>query len=284
MKNRTKNEKLAKKTKTQKASKKATTKLEIQNLFVEVEGKEILRNVNLELNLGDVVALMGPNGSGKSTLANTIMGNPKYKIVSGKIILNGEDITQTKVDERARKGLFMSFQYPKEISGLTLSTFLRTALNVKRKNEGNKILDVVEFHKLLKLKMADLGIDSKFANRNLNEGFSGGEKKRCEILQLSLLEPKYAILDETDSGLDVDALKIVAKGIVMIKQNLKKEGKDMGILIITHYNKILDYIVPNKVVLIQNGKIGKTGGKELAKEIEKKGFKNDELVRVGKFI
>ena len=176
----------------------------------------------------------------------------------------------------------MSFQYPREISGLTLSTFLRTALNSKLKSENKKILDVVEFHKLLKQKMTDLGIDSKFANRSLNEGFSGGEKKRCEILQLSLLEPKYAILDETDSGLDVDALKIVSKGITHIKEKMKKEGKEMGILIITHYNKILEYIVPDKVVLIQNGKIGKTGGKELAKEIEKKGFKNDELVTMGK--
>src|SRR3989344_7831411 len=255
-------------------------KLEIKDLRVEVKGKEILKGINLKLNSGETIALMGPNGSGKSTLANTLMGHPKYKIISGKIILNGEDITNTKADERARKGLFLSFQYPKEISGLTLPNFLRTALNVKRKILGGKILDVVEFNSLLKQKMKELGIDINFAKRNLNEGFSGGEKKRCEILQLSLLEPKYAILDETDSGLDVDALKIVAKGINQIKQNMKKEGKNMGILIITHYNKILEYIVPDKVVLIQNGKIGKTGGKELAKEIEKKGFMNDELVSI----
>lgn len=265
-----------------KTNNKTNHKLEIQNLSVEVDGKEILRDINLELNLGETIALMGPNGSGKSTLANTLMGNPKYKIISGKIILNKEDITNAKVNERARKGLFMSFQYPREISGLTLSTFLRTALNSKLKSENKKILDVVEFHKLLKQKMNDLGIDSKFANRSLNEGFSGGEKKRCEILQLSLLEPKYAILDETDSGLDVDALKIIAKGINQIKQNMKKEEKEMGILIITHYNKILEYIVPDKVVLMKNGKIDKTGGKELAKEIEEWGFENDFLVKIGK--
>ena len=261
-------------------------KLEIKDLRVEVKGKEILKGINLKLNSGETIALMGPNGSGKSTLANTLMGHPKYKIISGKIILNGEDITNTKADERARKGLFLSFQYPKEISGLTLPNFLRTALNVKRKILGGKILDVVEFNSLLKQKMKELGIDINFAKRNLNEGFSGGEKKRCEILQLSLLEPKYAILDETDSGLDVDALKIVAKGINQIKQNStkgkNKNERGMGILLITHYNKILQYIVPDKVILLGCGRVVKEGGKELAKEIEEKGFESENLVKIGK--
>ncbi len=265
-----------------KPNNKLESKLEIKDLHVEVDGKEILKGISLELKSGETIALMGPNGSGKSTLANAIMGNPKYKITKGKILLNGEDITNSKADERARKGLFMSFQYPKEISGLTLFNFLRTALNSKRKSENKKILDVVEFDNLLKQKMKELEIEPKFAKRNLNEGFSGGEKKRCEILQLSLLKPKYAILDETDSGLDVDALKIVANGINQIKQISKREGRNVGILMITHYNKILEYVVPDSVVLFGCGRMVRQGGKELAKEIEKKGFEAENIINIGR--
>lgn len=238
------------------------TELAIENLHVEVDGKEILKGVSLSVPLGKVVAIMGPNGSGKSTLANTIMGHPKYNVTSGKILVDGEDVTRMAPDLRARKGLFLSFQYPKEISGLTLGNFLRTALNARREEK----IGVVEFHKLLKEKMIELDMDASFRKRSLNEGFSGGEKKRCEILQMLVLEPTYAILDETDSGLDVDALKIVAAGIQ------KMRSPDRGLLIITHYNRILDYLTPDVVCVMKDGKIVKTGGAELAREIEEKGF------------
>ncbi|MBT4539124.1 Fe-S cluster assembly ATPase SufC [Candidatus Woesearchaeota archaeon] len=237
-------------------------KLEIKDLHVEVEGKEILKGISLTIEQGKVHALMGPNGSGKSTLANVLLGHPKYTVTQGKIILNGEDITNLPPNERASKGLFLSFQYPKEISGVTLTNFLRAAYNAT-----HKPLSIVDFYKLLQEKMAQLHVDKRFAQRYLNEGFSGGEKKKAEILQMLVLQPTFAILDETDSGLDVDALKIVAEGINTVT------CKDRGILLITHYNRILEYITPDIVSILQDGKITKTGGKELAQQIEQKGFK-----------
>ncbi|MAF51296.1 MAG: Fe-S cluster assembly ATPase SufC [Nanoarchaeota archaeon] len=237
-------------------------RLRIEDLHVSVDGEEILKGVNLEIELGKVHALMGPNGSGKSTLANVLMGNPKYKITEGKILLNDEDITEMGADERAKLGIFLSFQYPSEITGVTMSSFLRTAYNsVKNKN-----LDVVEFHSLLKEKMEELKMDESFRKRYVNEGFSGGEKKRAEILQMAVLEPKYCILDETDSGLDVTALKIVGENINKMKSN------ERGILLITHYYRILNFITPDKVHILVNGKIVDEGGKELAEEIEENGF------------
>ncbi len=236
--------------------------LEIKNLKVKVENKEILKGINLQVNKGQVVALMGPNGSGKSTLAYALTRHPRYEITSGKILLNGEDITQAAPDERAKKGLFLSFQNPMEISGVSVSNFLRTALNSKN---GNKI-SVIEFHKLLQEKMKLLQVDKSFALRYLNEGFSGGEKKRMEILQMAVLHPNIAILDETDSGLDIDALRIVANGINALK------SKELGILLITHYQRILNYITPDKVHIIMNGRIVKSDGKELALEVESKGY------------
>ncbi len=237
-------------------------KLEIKDLVVSVEGKKILNGVSLEIIKGEITAIMGPNGSGKSTLANTLMGNPKYKIESGKIILDGEDITNLKPDERAKKGLFLSFQYPSEISGVTVSNFLRTALS-SIKNEKISVLD---FHKLLKEKMKLLNMDATFTKRYLNEGFSGGEKKKTEILQMMILNPKYAILDEADSGVDVDSLKALAGGV---KSAI---NPNVGILIITHYNRILEYLTPNKVYIMESGKITRSGNAELAKEIESKGY------------
>ncbi len=236
--------------------------LTIDDLHVEAGKKEILKGVSLTVPLGKVVALMGPNGSGKSTLASAIMGHPKYKVVSGRILLDGKDITSMPPDERAKRGIFLSFQYPKEIAGVTLGNFLRAALNVRRSSP----ISVVDFHKLLKEKMDALGMDASFRKRSLNEGFSGGEKKRCEILQMAMLEPRYAILDETDSGLDVDALQTVAGGI------RKMRGPDRGILVITHYNRILEYLTPDIVYVMNDGRIVRSGGAELAKEIEEKGF------------
>ncbi|MBS3151381.1 Fe-S cluster assembly ATPase SufC [Candidatus Woesearchaeota archaeon] len=237
--------------------------LRIKDLHVSVEEKEILRGVNLKIELGKVHALMGPNGAGKSCLANTLMGNPKYIITEGKIFLDGEDITGLAADERAKLGLFLSFQYPSEITGVTMSNFLRTAYNSVKKANVN----VLDFHRKLKDRMKELDMDPNFSKRYINEGFSGGEKKRAEILQMVVLEPKYAILDETDSGTDVDALKIIASGI-----NKAKEKTNMGILIITHYNRILQYIDVDKVTIMMNGKIVKEGGEELAQEIEAEGY------------
>jgi len=237
--------------------------LKIDDLHVEVEGKDIVKGVSLDVKKGQVVALMGPNGSGKSTLSFALMGHPKYKITGGKILLNDEDITSSSPDERARKGLFLSFQYPAEISGITFANFLRAALNAKN---PDKKIQVFDFLKLLKEKMKLLNMPEKFVERYLNEGFSGGEKKRAEILQLLLLQPKIAVLDETDSGLDIDSLKIVAEGVNAVK-------KDMGVIVITHYQRLLDYIVPDVIHVLHNGKIIKTGGKELALELEKHGYK-----------
>ncbi len=242
-------------------------RLEIIDLHVEVNGKEIIKGVTLTFYQGKVHALMGPNGSGKSTLAHAIMGHPKYKITQGKILLDGEDITMAKPEVRAQKGIFLSFQYPSEISGVTISYFLRTAVNNLREKKGLAAYSVVDFHRLLKEKMAQLKIDASFSKRYLNEGFSGGEKKRMEMLQLAMLEPGYALLDETDSGLDVDAMKTVAEGI----EQVRKE-RETGIVIITHYNKFLEYVKPDSVSGLYEGKIVKSGGYEVAQQIEKKGF------------
>ena len=236
--------------------------LEIKDLHVSIEGKEILKGVNLKLEKGKIHALMGPNGSGKSTLANIIMGHPKYEITKGNIIFEGEDITNLSPDERAKKGLFLSFQYPYEISGVTISSFLRTALNTKR----DEPISVMDFRDLLKEKLALLKMDISFSDRYLNEGFSGGEKKKSEILQLAVLNPKAAILDETDSGLDIDALKSVAQGVNTIRD------KDKIFLIITHYKRILEHIKPNKLSIMIDGKIALEGGPELVDHLEEKGY------------
>ena len=237
--------------------------LDVKDLHVKIEGKEILKGVSLEVDKGEVVAIMGPNGSGKSTLAYALMGHPRYEITKGRILLNGENVTEMEADDRAKKGLFLSFQYPQEIAGVSVSNFLRTALNSKRKEDK---ISVPDFHKLLQEKMSLLKFDRSFALRYLNEGFSGGEKKKAEILQMAVLQPAIGILDETYSGLDVDSLKTVANGINRLK------GPDMGILLITHYQRILDYIVPDKVHIVVDGKIVKSGGKELAFEVEEKGY------------
>ena len=238
--------------------------LEIKNLHVSVDGKEILKGVNLKLEKGKVHALMGPNGSGKSTLANAIMGNPKYEITSGEILLNGEVINELKPHERAKKGLFLSFQYPSEIEGVTISNFLRTALN----NLNNQKISVLDFYELLKEKLKLLNMPENFSKRYLNQGFSGGEKKKSEILQLILLNPKIAILDETDSGLDVDAIKAVAHGVNTLIEN----DKDKIIIIITHYKRILEQIKPDKLSIMINGKIVLEGSRELVDQLEEKGY------------
>ncbi|MDP3990400.1 MAG: Fe-S cluster assembly ATPase SufC [archaeon] len=237
--------------------------LEIINLHVEVEGKEILHGINLKFSPNTVHALMGPNGSGKSTLANTIMGHPKYVVTKGEILLDGENVLQMKPEERSKKGLFLSFQSPAEVSGVTISSLLRTAVNARREVP----LSVMDFHALLKEKMVELKIDPSFSRRYLNHGFSGGEKKRAEMLQLMMLEPSYALLDETDSGLDVDAIKIVAEGIRQVR-----EKKEMGIIVITHYNRFLEFLQAEAVSVMIDGKIVASGGYELAKKIENEGF------------
>ncbi len=235
--------------------------VEIQDVHVEVHGKEIIKGISLTFEAGKVHALMGPNGSGKSTLAKALMGHPAYVITKGKVIIDGKDLTTANVQERAKAGLFLSFQNPTEITGVTIGNFLRTAVNAKRETPYS----VVEFHKLLKEKMAELKMDPSFSRRYLNAGFSGGEKKRAEILQMVMLEPKYSILDETDSGLDVDSIKTVAEGINDIKDT-------MGIVIITHYHRFLEFIQPDQVSILYEGKIVKQGGRELAQQIEEEGF------------
>ncbi len=237
------------------------TTLTIKDLHVAVEGKEIVKGVSLEVSTGQVVALMGPNGSGKSTLAHALLGHPAYAVTSGRILLDGEDLTGEKPDARARKGLFLSFQYPQEVEGVTIANFLRLALNARRDPPAN----VLEFRKVLQEKMALLGMNPDFAMRYLNVGFSGGEKKRAEILQMAVLEPRIAVLDETDSGLDIDALRVVAQGIQKVRAR-------MGILLITHYCRILEYLTPDVVHVILDGQIAKTGGEELARELEQKGY------------
>jgi Fe-S cluster assembly ATP-binding protein len=242
--------------------------LEIKNLHVSVEGKEILKGVDLSVNKGEVHALMGPNGTGKSTLANALMGHPALDVTEGDILFQGEDILGMAPDERARAGLFLAFQYPIAIPGVSLANFLRTAINARRKaeDEDDKGIPIPEFRKLLKEKMDLLEMSHEFAGRYLNEGFSGGEKKRAEILQLATLEPSIAVLDETDSGLDIDALKIVAGGVNAIS------GPDLGVLIITHYQRILNYIKPDFVHIMLDGRVVESGGAELALQLEEHGY------------
>jgi Fe-S cluster assembly ATP-binding protein len=236
--------------------------LEIQNLHVRIEEREILRGLDLTVRKGETHALMGPNGSGKSTLANTIMGNPTYEVTEGKILFNGEDMTEADPDERARAGLFMAFQYPATIPGVSVANFLRMAVNAKREEP----IKVKEFGAMLGENMELLRIDRAFTSRYLNEGFSGGEKKRAEILQLAMLKPEIAVLDETDSGLDIDALRIVSDGVNALR------GPEMGSLIITHYTRILEYVKPEFVHIMLDGRIVREGGPELAAELEDTGY------------
>ncbi|MDI3328978.1 MAG: Fe-S cluster assembly ATPase SufC [Alicyclobacillaceae bacterium] len=238
--------------------------LKVENLHVSVEGTEILKGVDLEIRGGEVHAIMGPNGTGKSTLAAALMGHPKYEVTEGRAWLDGEDLLAMKVDERARKGLFLAMQYPSEVPGVSNANFIRLVLNARR-GEGNEI-PVLQFHRELQKQMRALDMDPSFAERYLNEGFSGGEKKRNEILQMRMLKPRIAVLDEIDSGLDIDALKIVAKGVNDLR------GPEMGILIITHYQRLLQYIVPDYVHVMMQGRIVRSGGRELAEELEAKGY------------
>ena len=236
--------------------------LEIRDLWVNVEDTPILKGVNLTVPRGEVHALMGPNGAGKSTLGKVIAGDPGYEVVRGQILLDGEDVTGLEPDERARKGLFLAFQYPVEVPGVTIANFLRLALQARRGEE----VALGEFYGKLQRALETLEWDEAYVTRYLNEGFSGGEKKRNEILQLMVLEPAYAILDETDSGLDIDALKVVAKGVNAMR------GPDFGALVITHYQRLLNYIVPDVVHVMMDGRIVKTGGRELALELEERGY------------
>lgn len=240
--------------------------LKISNLHARVEDKSILKGIDLEINPGEVHAIMGPNGSGKSTLASVIAGKEEYEVRQGKITFNGEEISELNADERAHKGLFLSFQYPVEIPGVSVTNFIKTALNETRKAKGLNDMPANKMLKLIREKSEMLEIDRKFLSRSLNEGFSGGEKKRNEIFQMAMLEPKLAILDETDSGLDIDALRIVANGVNKLKNS------ENATLVITHYQRLLDYIVPDFVHVLYDGKIVKSGGKELAFELEEKGY------------
>ncbi len=245
--------------------------LEINDLYAAVEGKEILKGVNITVRGGEVHAIMGPNGTGKSTLASALMGHPKYQVTAGTALLDGADLLEMAVDERARAGLFLAMQYPSEVSGVSNANFMRVALNA-RLGEGNE-MPVLKFHRELQKKMKDLSIDTSFAERYLNEGFSGGEKKRNEILQMSVLKPRIAILDEIDSGLDIDALRIVAQGV----NSLRSPG--FGLLVITHYQRLLEYIVPDYIHVMMQGRIVRSGGRELALELEQRGYDwlKDEL-------
>jgi len=238
--------------------------LEVKNLKVRVEDKEILKRVNLTVKAGEIHAIMGPNGSGKSTLAKVLAGHPDYNVTRGKVTMDGENLFELEPDQRARRGLFLAFQYPSEVPGVTIANFLRAAVQA-RLPEGEE-LEATDYYAKLYEKMELLGMDRAFTSRSVNEGFSGGEKKRTEILQLAMLEPKYAILDETDSGLDIDALKTVAHGVNSLR------GPNIGILLITHYQRILNYIVPDDVHVMVQGRIVRSGGKELALELEERGY------------
>ena len=240
--------------------------LEIKNLHAKVEEKDILKGINLEIKSGEVHAIMGPNGSGKSTLASVITGKEEYEMTDGQIIFENENLEDVSPEERAHKGIFMSFQYPIEIPGVTTTNFIKTAINETRKAQGEKEMSAKDMLQKLREKCDLLDIDQKFLSRSINDGFSGGEKKRNEIFQMAMLEPKLAILDETDSGLDIDALKIVANGVNKLK------SKDNAVLVITHYQRLLDHIVPDFVHVLFDGKIVKSGGKELAFELEEKGY------------
>lgn len=240
--------------------------LSIKNLYVSVEGQEILKGINLEIKPGEVHAIMGPNGSGKSTLANVLAGKEEYEVTAGKITYFGEDLLDKSPEDRAKEGIFLSFQYPVEIPGVPMVNFLKTAVNEQRKHKGLKELTAGEFLKLMREKMDLVELHTQLTNRSVNEGFSGGEKKKNEIFQMALLEPKLAILDETDSGLDIDALKTVAHGVNALK------SKDTSTIVVTHYQRLLDYIVPDFVHVLFNGKIVKSAGKELAHQLEEKGY------------
>ena len=244
----------------------AMSVLEIKDLHVEIEGKKILKGVNLTLKTGEVAAIMGPNGTGKSTLSAAIMGNPNYEVTKGEVLFDGVNILELDVDERARMGLFLAMQYPSEIPGITNAAFLRAAMNAGK--EDDEKISIRDFIMKLDEKMELLNMKEEMAERYLNEGFSGGEKKRNEILQLLMLEPTFAILDEIDSGLDIDALKVVAKGVNSMR------GEKFGALIITHYQRLLDYITPDVVHIMMDGRVVKTGGAELAKRLETEGYVN----------
>ncbi|WP_081210344.1 Fe-S cluster assembly ATPase SufC [Salegentibacter sediminis] len=240
--------------------------LKIKNLHASIDDKEILKGINLEINPGEVHAIMGPNGSGKSTLSSVIAGKEDFDMTQGEIIFEGEELSELDPDERAHKGIFLSFQYPIEIPGVSVTNFMRAAINAHRKANGQDDMPANEMLKLIKEKSELLEIDRKFLSRSLNEGFSGGEKKRNEIFQMAVLDPKLSILDETDSGLDIDALKVVAKGVNKLRT------KDNAVLLITHYQRLLNYIQPDFVHVLVDGKIVKSGGKELALELEEKGY------------
>ncbi len=240
--------------------------LEINNLHVNVEGKEILKGIDLSVNAGEVHAIMGPNGSGKSTLARALSGHPEYEVTGGTVRFDGKDLLDMDPDERAREGVFMAFQYPVEIAGVNNAYFLKAALNAKRKHFGQPELDAMEFMTLVKERASVLEMDQSFLSRGVNEGFSGGEKKRNEIFQMALLEPRLAILDETDSGLDIDALKLVAAGVNAMR------SPERALVVVTHYQRLLNYIVPDFVHVLSNGRIVKSGGKELALELEARGY------------
>lgn len=241
----------------------------IKNLHASVDGKEILRGINLEVKAGEIHAIMGPNGSGKSTLSSVLAGKEDYEVTEGEVVFNGKNLLDMEADERAKEGLFLAFQYPVEIPGVSNINFLKTAINEKRAYEGKAPIDPKEFLNLVKEKQKLVELDGKLANRSVNEGFSGGEKKRNEIFQMAVLDPKLAILDETDSGLDIDALRIVAGGVNALK------SKNNAYIVITHYQRLLDYIVPDFVHILYNGRIVKSGGKDLALELEAKGY--DEI-------
>jgi Fe-S cluster assembly ATP-binding protein len=240
--------------------------LKIKNLHASVDGEKILKGINLEINAGEVHAIMGPNGSGKSTLASVIAGNEDFEVTEGDILFEKANISELSPEERAHKGIFLSFQYPIEIPGVSVTNFIKTSINQVRKARGQKDMPANEMLKKIREKSALLDMDRKFLSRSLNEGFSGGEKKRNEIFQMAMLEPKLAILDETDSGLDIDALRIVSDGV----NRLRNKGN--ATLVITHYQRLLDYVIPDVVHVLMDGKIVKTGGKELAKELEEKGY------------
>lgn len=240
--------------------------LQIKNLHASIEGKEILKGIDLEVKAGEVHAIMGPNGAGKSTLSSVVAGNEDFEVTEGEIVLSGEDISELAPEERAHKGIFLSFQYPVEIPGVSVTNFIKTAINESRKAQGLDEMPANEMLKKIKEKAEMLGIDRKFLSRSLNEGFSGGEKKRNEIFQLAMLEPKLAFLDETDSGLDIDALRIVANGVNKLKSN------ENAVVLITHYQRLLEYIVPDYVHVLMDGKIVKSGGKELALKLEEQGY------------
>lgn len=239
---------------------------EVKDLEVSVEDEKIVKGVSLEVEPGEIHAIMGPNGSGKSTLCKSLMGNPEYTIDSGEILVDGEDVTDEETDERAREGLFLGFQYPAEISGISVAEFLKEAINARREEEGEEPISQSDFRELLKQKLDLLDMEEEYARRYLNEGFSGGEKKRNEILQMAVLQPKYAMLDEIDSGLDIDALKVVAKGINKLAE------EDRGMLMITHYQRILDYVEPDRVHVMIDGEIVESGGPELAHKLEDEGY------------